>query len=511
MNEDTKVLQEQLLLRDLYLPEVATGIIARKEHLLFKGSEVDETIAKAITHYYTQESERINQNSLIMEVTNQLKLMKKTRRKSDKELSEFSRSLFDRLNQLYGITMDSSSNIVNRLSTYTKNVLTESTVLELAQRSEDPDFDMTQELTTQLNKINTIDLSGDATKVFDLTDVNSVDEVLDLYTELFKNQYPTGIKDIDDATAGGLAQGEVGMIGAPSGKGKTTTMVNLANSYVHQGYNVFYVALEEKASRMALRFNRLLTDSSYGDVIDTVGKTVKEGFDTRLKDSIWEQAGQRLGTLSMINKLPRTMTIDDVQREIMQQEDEKGIKYDVVFIDYPDLLLSTYHSDSEAETGGLLAQDVRRVAKQLDVVMWTATQLNRGAKESMVMSMNNIEGSFRKINTVEFAMTANQTSEEFQKGYIRYHLDKIRNRLDGYTADTLYLKFGGEALRLQEESDQERIEHYGIVKQSTGENRLDNQAKYGSKKDSNSFIQERKNQVDQFNQSANNSFGGSIL
>jgi replicative DNA helicase len=54
----------------------------------------------------------------------------------------------------------------------------------------------------------------------------------------FRHPIPTGINGIDNLTDGGLSRGELGVILAPYGVGKTTILTKIANSAYNQGYNV---------------------------------------------------------------------------------------------------------------------------------------------------------------------------------------------------------------------------------------------------------------------------------
>lgn len=510
MDTNEQILQEQLLLRGLYLPQVAQTIIERNEHVLFNNNENYETIGKALTSYYLKNSERITVNSLIVELTEQFKAIKRMKRKSEDEVRQFAEDTLHIVKTLNSKPLDNSSAFIENLNKYVRKTLTESTILRIAQKADTPDYDMTEDLLKEINKINGLDLSGQDTKEIHLTNLDEVDDVLKLYDDLFSEQYPTGIMALDEAMAGGMSKGEVAMVAATSGSGKTLTMANLAVRYAQQGCNVYYAALEEKSSRMSLRFDRLLTDASYDDVVDVQNKKVKDGFKEQIVNSLSRGKVNGIGHLTMINKLPRTMTIDDIQQRVLASASELGITYDVVFIDYPDLLRNTYKSTSESETGGLLAQDVRRVAQQLGVVMWTATQLNRTASDSKVMTMDSIEGSYRKINTVEFAMTLNQSHAEFEQGFVRYHLDKIRNRSDGYKENMLYLQYKGSALKLSDESDSDRLKHKALADKGANELRTSNQVKYGGS-ENNNFVRERKGVAEQFNQSVDTEqLGGSL-
>ena len=88
-----------------------------------------------------------------------------------------------------------------------------------------------------------------------------------LLSNLQQNKYPTGFMSVDSIADGGLARGEVGLVVAGTGQGKTSVAVNLARNYILQGLNVLYVPLEEKLDRMVLRMEQLLSQVSKKDIV----------------------------------------------------------------------------------------------------------------------------------------------------------------------------------------------------------------------------------------------------
>lgn len=263
----------------------------------------------------------------------------------------------------------------------------------------------------------------------------------------------------------------------------TQTLANLAVNYTKQGYNVFFVALEETSARMGIRFDRLVGKLAYSDIINKQEEAISHSYQNLIKAYQVAEKKHAFGDLAFFRRSPRTTTIDEIQQVVLSTEHKTGIHYDCIIVDYPDLLLSNYGNNaSEAEQGGKTYEDVRRVGQQLDAVMWVASQVNRTSNMSEVINAYSIEGSYRKLNAVEFAMTLNQTHEEFEEGYVRFYLDKIRNRSDGYKEDMLHFKYEPKSLTLTEESDSDRFKHKAVLENHTKIQKTSNQAKFGKTK-----------------------------
>ena len=61
----------------------------------------------------------------------------------------------------------------------------------------------------------------------------------------FRDTIPTGIKGIDEVTGGGLGKGEIGVILAASGVGKSTILTKIANSGLEDGKNILQIIFED--------------------------------------------------------------------------------------------------------------------------------------------------------------------------------------------------------------------------------------------------------------------------
>ena len=71
---------------------------------------------------------------------------------------------------------------------------------------------------------------------------NNLDEVLN---EDYRHPIPMGISGIDKLLKGGLAKGEIGVVLAPTGVGKTTLMTKITNHAFNLGYNVLQLFFED--------------------------------------------------------------------------------------------------------------------------------------------------------------------------------------------------------------------------------------------------------------------------
>jgi replicative DNA helicase len=158
-----------------------------------------------------------------------------------------------------------------------------------------------------------------------------------------------GLLGVDALCGGGLAKGELGLVVALSGTGKTTVLINLALNYIKRKYNVLFVALEETEERMFDKF--------YKAMLDFDRSFLYSGMSVNMEN--WEKVDKALGNvednlghLIQRNYPPRTTTPAKIEQILSDCILRDGINIDVVIVDYPELLRNPNASGNEAEDGG---------------------------------------------------------------------------------------------------------------------------------------------------------------
>ena len=337
---------------------------------------------------------------------------------------------------------------------------------------------------------NKIQLNAGDTGLHDfysVFDEEQADTIGQMIKDVSVNQIPIDINVINEATGGGLGKGELGAIAAASGFGKTAYMSSLANDYIARGYNVLYIALEELNGQMFKRISNAMLGKiyhEYSGILDNLGK----GKDRFLERLTWtnnlaqiisskvynkiikqyeQNRGNRIGELVFTRYSPNTVTIPDIRSIISNVIISQQKKIDIIFIDYPDLI-SVDESKGESAAGGRLYEDLRAISQEFDTVMWVASQLNRTApNEDGLLTIKNVEGSYRKINSVEFWATVNGSSRERDGGFSRLYIDKSRH---APTATKIYqTKFDEFTNNVRDETENEAIAHQALFDDSNRE------------------------------------------
>ena len=188
-------------------------------------------------------------------------------------------------------------------------------------------------------------------------------------------QISTGWNGLDRKLYGGFNRGELQIFAGGSGSGKSLFMQNLGCNWSLAGLNGVYVTLELSEDLCAMRIDSMLT-----------GKPTKEIFrdldDVEMKVRI---ISKRSGDL-WIKYLPAQSTVNDIRSYIKELQIRSGITVDFVCADYLDLLMPVSAKVSPNDLfvkDKYVSEELRNLAKELNVLFVTASQLNADQYKSL--------------------------------------------------------------------------------------------------------------------------------
>ena len=266
------------------------------------------------------------------------------------------------------------------------------------------------------------DLIDKAMKVGVDTDLG-LDYVLDFEErnqDLNRTTVPTGWSCINELMDGGLGPGELGVIVAPSGVGKTWVLCALGAAAVKAGMNVVHYSLELSEHYVGQRYDTVFTQISSADL---KGR----------KEDVLQKIKKLKGRLLIKYFPPKGISARNIESHI-EKMTAAGNKPDLVIIDYADLLLSTTNkSDSTyGEQGGVYIE-LRGMGGMLGIPVWTASQTNRSAIDSEVIEADKIADSYAKVMNADFIMSISRKSKDKLNNTARFHVMKNRFGPDGLT------------------------------------------------------------------------------
>ena len=246
-----------------------------------------------------------------------------------------------------------------------------------------------------------------------------IDEFELIMEDVKRNSVSTGWDVIDELMDGGLGPGELGVVMAPSGIGKSWFLSKIACSALQAGKNVLHYSLELSESYVGQRYTTILTGiqtSEHKERKDEIIRKIK-GTPGRVRIKYYPPQFASSKTLAAhIEKLKQI-----------------GFAPDLIIIDYADLLKSGNGRDGlYAELGGIY-EEFRGLSGEAGIPIWTATQTNRAAIEHEVIGADSVGDSYKKVQTADFIMSVSRKTKDKLSNTGRIHIVKNRFGPDGMT------------------------------------------------------------------------------
>jgi replicative DNA helicase len=270
------------------------------------------------------------------------------------------------------------------------------------------------------------------------TDIfENLDTVLD---EDYRHPIPMGIPGIDKLLKGGLAKGEIGVILAPTGVGKTTILSKIANTAFNLGYNVLQIFFEDNPKIIQRKHFTMWTGIEPDNLV-----LHKEDVMSKITE-IKETMQNRLILKKMASD---TMTMNQIKGQVRKMIAD-GIKIDLVLVDYIDCILPESSSRDEWKAEGSVMRGFEAMCHELDLVGWTATQGNRSSISAEVVTTDQMGGSIKKAQVGHVIISVAKTLTQKEMNLATIAITKSRLGKDGVVFENC--KFNNELLEIDTES-----------------------------------------------------------
>ena len=265
------------------------------------------------------------------------------------------------------------------------------------------------------------------------------------FTRLQRNCVATGLDELDrkEIFNGGLGAGEIGVVVAATGVGKSHFLTMLGANALKQGKNVLHYTFELSETAVGVRYDSNLCDMESNEVIDRKDEIVAKYTD------------MKLGRL-IIKEFPTNTASIYIIRSHIERLDVKGFIPDVIIIDYADIMRSTRQFDSLRHELKLIYEELRGFASEKGIPIWTASQSNKEGSNADVVDLSNMSEAYGKAMVADVVLSISRKSHEKATGWGRLFIAKNRAGRDGLVfpikIDTARSKFeiAGQAGSMEE-------------------------------------------------------------
>ncbi len=223
----------------------------------------------------------------------------------------------------------------------------------------------------------------------------------------------------------GWGRKELSCIMGPAKSGKSLSLGDFCKNASLAGYNVLYVSLEVAHEIISDRIDAALSDT----MIKDLHKNPSDVRDEILRAS---DPSRGAGIFKMQTRASGTMKPSHL-RAIIEKYRADGINFDLIAVDYADIMAAEHRSDDLRENLRTIYIDLRALAHEYNVAMLTATQTNRDGAKSVTSKATDVGDDWNKARTVDILIGINATDAEKAAGEARLYWALSRNTEDGFT------------------------------------------------------------------------------
>lgn len=235
------------------------------------------------------------------------------------------------------------------------------------------------------------------------------------------DKIPTGLPMFDKVLEGGLGKGELGVMLAPTGFGKSHWLVTVGANALMIRKNVLHFTFEISKKNVIRRYEAFTSKIPKKELYVSNDKVHERIMRLRrvLPTSDVLVAEYPTGSLS----------VDELRSVINQYRSAKNFFPDLVIIDYADILKKPRLKDGEGKDYAIVKEmyeKLRGVAMEFDVPIWTGSQTSKKAMEKEVVTSADIAESFGKAMVADVVAAICRTKDEKKDNKGRFFIEKSR-------------------------------------------------------------------------------------
>lgn len=235
---------------------------------------------------------------------------------------------------------------------------------------------------------------------------------------------PTGVEGLDTVFKGGLALGELGVVLAPTGIGKSTILSYFANSAFNSGFNVLQVFFEDNERDIKLKHYTKWTGLSPDE------QMLPENIENVI--SLCENIQRNSTNYLTLSKYPsQSLRVSELKNKIRKLNAE-GNNVQLLVVDYLECLQpdkTDFDDDWKGE--GSIMRSLESMTKEFNIAIWVATQGGRSAMSSELVTSDQTGGSIKKMQIGHVVITIGKTIDQKSEKTATMSIAKSRIGGDG--------------------------------------------------------------------------------
>tara|TARA_Y100001973_G_C5207992_1_gene343090 strand:- start:6553 stop:7863 length:1311 start_codon:yes stop_codon:yes gene_type:complete len=367
-------------------------------------------IFSALRVHYTDTRALISERAIKDRLRNAIR-----RGSLDKDRITFIRDLFKRMNL---DALDDAGYIQDRVVSFVKKNMMKDAFVAASEAYQREEYAKVVSIFTEAYKKSDIVLKSGQT----YPDLEDFAERVKR-RNVVRRVVPTGIMNLDNyLRGGGLGEKELGVILAPTNRGKSMMLKHIAEFNMTRGLNGLIFTLEMSEDRYLDRFDMSLTSMTTSEMManpERVERCLKQiGEDPTYGKVHIKEYPTQSATVSNL----RTYT-ESLRRG--------GFFPDFVVVDYADLLCSDTKYTEKRHEHSHIYETLRGWAVEDQFPIWTATQANRGSLSKTQVTVADISEDFGKAMIADVIIGLCQNKKEKDQQEMRLFIAKNRDGSSG--------------------------------------------------------------------------------
>jgi hypothetical protein len=251
--------------------------------------------------------------------------------------------------------------------------------------------------------------------------IDVLDNIDSILSDDFRQPIRTGIGFLDEVMNGGLSKGELALILAPFGIGKTTMITKIANTAMNDGYNVIQIFFEDNPKVIQRKHLSCWTGIDLNDLslhTDEINN-LKEEKNINPKGQI------------KLKKFPSAGKTIPMIRQYIRKKIAEGFRPDIILLDYIDCVAPSRRYDDANIGEGIVMREFESMLDELNLAGWTAVQGNRSSIKATVVESDQMGGSIKKGQIGHFIVSIAKSLDQKVDGTATMAILKSRFGKDG--------------------------------------------------------------------------------
>lgn len=250
----------------------------------------------------------------------------------------------------------------------------------------------------------------------------------------------TGHPVLDRYMNGGQKRGTIVTYIAPTGAGKTMFLTNSICAAVAAGYNGLYVTLEMEDREIGIRADSWFSGLPMDDLPHNI-QAVRQAIADNVKGRF------------IIKQYPTKKASVETIRTYLQRALQQGIVFDVLVVDYPDLLKPVRHYGEKRDELASNYEELRGLASEFKLAVIVADQTNRSGLDHEIVSVSDVAEAYSKMTVCDGIFTVARTSAMKVSGTGNFHIAKNRMGRDGIVLPFMLDTFKNTRIRILDNDD----------------------------------------------------------